>query len=135
MQLPVSAVTVALLAVLLVVLSLRVIACRRRNRISVGDGGHEELLVMIRGQANLAEYGPIGVLLVLIAELQAGNPILLVLLAALFRARPAGARIRVRLQAGRPDAARRRHARSAMRLKAVLSSGPHKPLDGRSDQR
>jgi uncharacterized membrane protein YecN with MAPEG domain len=57
-----------LLALWLVVLSLRVIQARRAARVSLGDGGNRALQRAIRGQANFAEYVPIALLLLLILE-------------------------------------------------------------------
>jgi uncharacterized membrane protein YecN with MAPEG domain len=84
MSLPITALTASLLAVLLFVLSLRVILFRRKNRISIGDNGDEILAYRVRAQANLAEYAPLGVLLILIAELQGAQPVLLGVLAGAF---------------------------------------------------
>jgi len=58
------------LALLLVALSARVIAYRRRNRLGLGDEGDRHLLRLMRAQANCAEYAPIGVILLALAELQ-----------------------------------------------------------------
>lgn len=73
MSLPITTLFVSLLAILLFSLSVRVIKLRRSNQVSLGDGGHEDLQRAIRGQANCAEYSPIAILLVLLAELQAAQ--------------------------------------------------------------
>ena len=60
----------ASLSVLLIVrLTLSVIKLRRKNLISVGDGGIEELQLAIRTHANAVEYIPITLLLLLMLEL------------------------------------------------------------------
>ena len=82
--LPVTTLLASLLGLLLLRLSLRVIALRRENKVPLGDGGNEALQRAIRGQANCAEYVPIGVLLMLIAELQGANTWLLAALAVMF---------------------------------------------------
>jgi uncharacterized membrane protein YecN with MAPEG domain len=82
MFLPVTILSSAILAILLVILSLRVIGIRRKERVSLGDGGNELLSLRIRGQGNLAEYGPLGLFLLLLLELQ-GTPVYLTALAAL----------------------------------------------------
>ena len=64
----------ALLAGLFIVLSARVIAYRRGNSISLGDGGDGVLLARVRAQGNFAEYASFGVLLMLIAEAQGTAP-------------------------------------------------------------
>jgi uncharacterized protein len=50
-------------------LSVRVILYRRGNRIPLGDAGDRALLLRIRAQGNCAEYMPLGLLLLLMAEL------------------------------------------------------------------
>ena len=84
MTLPITASLTSLLALLFVGLSARVIALRRRSGVSLGDGGNPDLQRAIRGQANCAEYAPLGAMLVLVAELQGLNAILLAALAAAF---------------------------------------------------
>lgn len=58
------------LAILLLVLSVRVVTYRRGNQISLGDAGDKSLLKRMRAQANCAEYAPMGLLLLMITELQ-----------------------------------------------------------------
>ena len=48
----------AILALLYVCLSARTIGFRRKSRVSIGDGGDQELLRAIRMHANFAEYVP-----------------------------------------------------------------------------
>jgi uncharacterized protein len=68
----------ASLAVLLIVrLSISVIKLRRKNRVSVGDGGNEELQLAIRAHANALEYIPITLLLLLTLELNGAPKILI----------------------------------------------------------
>ena len=83
MLLPVTTILVSLMGLLFFRWSLRVIELRRKNKVSLGDGGHEDLQRAIRGQANCAEYAPIAVLLVLVAEIQASGPIMLGVVAIL----------------------------------------------------
>ena len=65
----------ALLTLLLLALSARVITYRLAGKISLGDTGDKALLKRMRVQANCAEYAPLGVVLILLAELQ-GAPVL-----------------------------------------------------------
>lgn len=53
----------AILALVFVALSLRVIRCRRRDQIAVGHGDSAELLRAARVQGNFAEYVPLALLL------------------------------------------------------------------------
>ena len=59
-----------LIALLFLVLSFRVVGARRSTKTSVGDGGNEVMLKRMRVQANCAEYAPIGLILLALAELQ-----------------------------------------------------------------
>ena len=67
----------AALTLLFIVLSARVIAVRQSNRVSLGDAGHPDLLGRIRAHGNFAEYVPLGVILLLMAELAGTSPVLL----------------------------------------------------------
>lgn len=73
MTLSITPIYAALLALLFVALSLRVIRFRRAARISLGDGGDEELQRRTRAHANFAEYVPLTLVLMALAELQ-GQP-------------------------------------------------------------
>lgn len=59
-----------LLALLFVLLSVRVIGARRAAKVAIGDGGDKALLRRMRVQANCAEYVPVALLLLALAELQ-----------------------------------------------------------------
>lgn len=65
----VTACYAALLALLFLVLSFRVIRQRYRARVAVGTGGDPRLERAVRVHANFAEYVPFVLLLVLLAEL------------------------------------------------------------------
>ena len=58
-----------LLALWLMLLSLRVIDQRRSARVSLGDGGNPALQRAIRSQANFCEYVPFALLMLAILEL------------------------------------------------------------------
>lgn len=58
----------ALLTPLYVLLSLRVIGARRRQRVPVGDGGNATVLRRMRVQANFAENVPWALLLMALTE-------------------------------------------------------------------
>jgi hypothetical protein len=67
-MLSITAFYAALLAMLYLVLSVRVIGWRRNARVSLGDGDNPELLRRIRVHANFAEYVPFTLLLMALAE-------------------------------------------------------------------
>ncbi len=73
----ISALYVALTALLLVLLAVRVSLFRRRNGVGIGDGGHADLARAIRVHANLVEWGWPTLLLLLVAELNRAPPLLL----------------------------------------------------------
>lgn len=70
----------SLSALLIVKLTLSVIKLRRKNRVSVGDGGNEELQLAIRAHANAVEYIPITLLLLLTLELNGAPKMLIYIL-------------------------------------------------------
>lgn len=72
----------SLLALLIVRLSVSVIKLRRKNRISVGDGGNEALQLAIRTHSNAVEYIPISLLLLLTLELNGAPKALIHVLGA-----------------------------------------------------
>jgi uncharacterized protein len=65
----VTGIYAAILAILIVWLSLQVIKLRRANRVRFGDGDVSELQAAIRAQGNATEYIPVSLLLLLLLEL------------------------------------------------------------------
>lgn len=65
---PITALYAVPLVLLFLVLTFRTIGYRRSQRISVGDGGDKELQKRMRVHANCAEYVPIGLLVIALAE-------------------------------------------------------------------
>ncbi|WP_218940355.1 MAPEG family protein [Denitrobaculum tricleocarpae] len=74
----------ALAALLLVVLSIRVIRQRRLQKVAIGDGENPALRRAMRVQANFIEYAPLTFLLIAFAELQGVPAVIIHLLAAFF---------------------------------------------------
>lgn len=72
----ITSIYASLAALLIVRLSLSVIKLRRKNRVSVGDGGIDELQLAIRTHANAVEYIPIALILLLTLELNDAPKIL-----------------------------------------------------------
>lgn len=58
-----------LLGVLFFALSMRVSMGRGRHQVSLGDGGHPEMLRVVRVHANFAEFVPLTLMLILLVEL------------------------------------------------------------------
>jgi len=75
MAVPIVALYGALNAVLNVVLAVRVTIGRRRSKTSLGVGTDETLLHASRAHGNNAEYVPIALIVLLIAEIQGGSSV------------------------------------------------------------
>ncbi|WP_170422743.1 MAPEG family protein [Ruegeria arenilitoris] len=69
-MLSITPVYAALLALLYVALSVRVIMQRRGDKISYGDGGNTNMLKVMRTHSNFAEYAPFALLMIAMVELQ-----------------------------------------------------------------
>ena len=80
LMLSVTPLYAGLLTVLLMVLSFRVVKARRAARVSLGVGGDPALERAVRAHGNFVEYVPLGLLLILLAELNGAGPWLLHLL-------------------------------------------------------
>jgi uncharacterized protein len=76
-MLSITAFYAALLAVLFLFLSVRVIGWRRESRVEFGHGEDTELLRRMRVHANFAEYVPFTLLLMALAESMAPPHLLL----------------------------------------------------------
>ena len=66
-----------LLGLLFLILSLRVIGRRRAAGVALGDGGDRMLLRRQRAQANFAEYVPLVLVLMTLAELRSVSSLVL----------------------------------------------------------
>jgi uncharacterized membrane protein YecN with MAPEG domain len=78
------AVTAGILIIMQTALMFSVIFARRRNRQSIGDGGHHELLLAIRRHGNFAENAAIFIAGFALLELMGGNRTSLAILCAAF---------------------------------------------------
>ncbi|MGR3461233.1 MAG: MAPEG family protein [Roseovarius sp.] len=74
MSLTVTPLYAGLLGLLFVILSIRVSIARFTARATLGDGGDKMLAKRIRVHGNFAEYTPMGLILLTLAELQ-GAPL------------------------------------------------------------
>ncbi|WP_026375194.1 MAPEG family protein [Aestuariibacter salexigens] len=77
MLVPVTAFYAALLCLCYLYLSMLVIAYRRQHKVSLGYGEDKHLEQVIRCHGNFAEYVPITLFLLLVAELNKGAPVFL----------------------------------------------------------
>ena len=57
------------LTLLLLALSVNVIRVRRGNRIPLGDAGNADLMGRVRAKGNFVEYAPMGLVLMVLAEM------------------------------------------------------------------
>ena len=64
-----TSVIASVLTIIFVRLSFAVIRLRRKNKVGLGNGGHEELERAIRAQGNFAEYVPFGIMLIACLEI------------------------------------------------------------------
>lgn len=74
----------AILTMIYVAKAFYVIAFRIKNKVSIGDGGHEEMARRMRVHGNLAEYLPLFLLLLLMLEAQSTDVMVLHALGAAF---------------------------------------------------
>ena len=79
----VTSIIAATLTIIFIKLSFNVISLRRKNKVGLGSGGHEDLERAIRAQGNFAEYVPFGIILIACLELN-GAPWWLVLVPGIF---------------------------------------------------
>ena len=126
----VSATVAALIGLLAVFLTFRVIALRVRFKVNAGDGGHAALAQAIRAHANLLELAPLALLLLAFAEWSiAWRGVIVALGVLLLVARLASAwGLSHSLELGQREEGRRRPDRAGDRrlLRArPLSHDPH----------
>lgn len=72
--------------ILLLVLSVRVVRLRRRNRVALGDGGHPALAHAIRAFGNASEYVPAAIGALALLAIVAAPPALVHLVGAVLLA-------------------------------------------------
>ena len=65
---PITLISASILGLLLIILSLYTVKLRLKLQVSMGDGGHEQLLKAVRAHGNFTEYAPIALLLVFLIE-------------------------------------------------------------------
>jgi uncharacterized membrane protein YecN with MAPEG domain len=82
-MLVVTATFASLLALMFIKLSFVVIGFRRKNKVSLGAGGVDELERAIRAHGNFAEYVPLGLFLIGALELNGAPQAVVAILGAL----------------------------------------------------
>lgn len=65
----VTSIIASVLTIIFIRLSFAVIGLRRKNKVGLGSGGHDDLERAIRAQGNFAEYVPFGIILIACLEL------------------------------------------------------------------
>jgi uncharacterized membrane protein YecN with MAPEG domain len=65
----ITSIIASVLTIIFVKLSFAVIGLRRKNKVGLGSGGHEDLERAIRAQGNFVEYVPFGIILIACLEL------------------------------------------------------------------
>ena len=65
----ITSIIASALTIIFIKLSFAVIGLRRKNKVGLGSGGHEDLERAIRAQGNFAEYVPFGIILIACLEL------------------------------------------------------------------
>ncbi|SRR5258706_321264 len=73
MQLTITALSAAALGLLLVILAANTIRMRIKHSVAYGDAGQHDLTSAIRAHGNLAEYAPIGLILIGLLEFGGAN--------------------------------------------------------------
>ena len=76
------ALTALALATLGTALGIRVARMRQTERVGIGNGEHRRLHRAIRAHGNFAEWAPLGLLALLIADLRGAPPVLVGVLGA-----------------------------------------------------
>lgn len=74
---PITMLYAGALALVLLVLSIRVIQARGATKVFMGDGGNELMIRRMRGQANFVEYVPMILVLLALLEYRGAAPWLL----------------------------------------------------------
>ncbi|GAC14105.1 MAPEG family protein [Aliiglaciecola lipolytica] len=77
MSTPITAFYAGLLGVTFLYLSILVIKQRRGRKVSLGDDGDSHFLGLIRAHGNFAEYVPLTLVLLLVAEINQANHLVL----------------------------------------------------------
>ena len=77
LPLPVTLITACIMTWFYLVLSARVSRGRMRYRVSLGDGGNQDLLARMRAHANFIEYVPLLLILIGVLEISSADPVAL----------------------------------------------------------
>lgn len=81
---PITALFAAVLALIYIVLSFGVIGKRRKQGVGIGNGEGTEILQAVRVHGNFAEYAPLAIILLFLAEVNHASSMLLYVMGAWF---------------------------------------------------
>ncbi len=84
MNLPITAATAALCALLLLIMAIQTVRQRLRLKVAFGDGGDAALISASRSHANLAEHAPIVIVMLGLLEMNKADATVLMAFAAVF---------------------------------------------------
>ena len=77
MQAPITGLYAAISGVFITFMVLHIATLRRRFRVGIGDGGERKLALAVRAHGNAVETIPVALVLLLILELNKGEPAVL----------------------------------------------------------
>ena len=81
---PITAIFAAALTIIFIILSFGVIGHRRKHGVGIGHGKETQILQAVRVHGNFAEYVPITLILLFLAEINHASAMLLYVLGAWF---------------------------------------------------
>ena len=64
MTLPITALTAAICAIMLLITAIDTVRQRWKSRVAFGDGGHANVVSASRSHGNLAEHAPLAVIMI-----------------------------------------------------------------------
>jgi uncharacterized protein len=84
MQLPITALTAAICAIMLLITAIDTVRHRIRGKVAFGDGGDAKLVSASRSHGNLAEHAPLAVIMIGLLEQSGAHHWVLTGVACLF---------------------------------------------------
>lgn len=84
MTLPITALTAAICAIMLLITAIDTVRQRLKSRVAFGDGGHANVVSASRSHGNLAEHAPLAVIMIGMLEMSRADHWVLTGVACLF---------------------------------------------------